>query len=130
MTKALTKTAKKDELIRSIVDESEHVGMRVGSIFIDHEGRYYRVDSMKMEKNVDWETTKEQWVEKNPGERYSQYNLSDKDYVYRKDVHVHYSVNDIYSKEGEFKSYGSNLLFRDKSYFDKWVEINKAIYDE
>lgn len=123
MDKVLIKVAKQGELLRSLVDGSAHKEMREGAIYMD-DGKYYRIDSMKPVKWVNWDLSKQAQI-KAEGEpnAFQSFSLKKKYEVKVDDVEVSYSCSDKYSEE--FRQYGKHLLIREAREFKDWVLVEE-----
>jgi len=60
---SIVKAAKQGELVRNLVERSSQQEMRVGSLYINNQGDYYRIDNMKPVKRVDWDLSKKKQEE-------------------------------------------------------------------
>lgn len=123
MSNALVKAAKRSELVRSLIDRSQHREMREGATYMDGSS-YHRVESIKPVKRLDYEGSKKAQEAAEGREEFARrFELKKKYEIKVDDVEVTYSTSSKYSDFDEFSYGGKHLLIHESHYFKDWVLI-------
>lgn len=118
---SIVKAAKQGELVRKVVERSSQQEMRVGSLYINNQGDYYRIDNMKPVKRVDWDLSKKK-QEEAEGESMEYSSSVKKEYqVLVDDVQVWYSYSNEYHED--FHPCGTKLLLHEAYEFKDWTLV-------
>lgn len=131
MSTNLALVAKKAELLLASIAKSETEDMREGDVYIDNEGTYHKILTLKLEPQEDHDATREKYKAKHGKElEWKEHDkLKKKDRVFIDDVRAEYISNYAGTLEDDDDVWTerphSFLIHKDKKTSKAWVKVTE-----